>query len=977
MFLGPETEATAQDFGTISANIRTSFKLSSTGSRFNLNTGVGAAFAAERGLRLAFATAGHQTGLADYITGEPGFSEPFKERLKENVALMQRLSPLFPPKIASQQIPDLPGFLRLTENAAGAEKESQQRVALCRSGRGVIMGERFSENNMKTESSPHPGKFIAHRRKSGECQTLADHLLEVSELTGRFSAKMELGASGQLIGLLHDVGKYSLAFQQYLCSAVGILDQDVDENYVDPRAKKGKIDHSTAGAQTLWQELAPRGRIESAVGQILAVCIASHHAGLIDCLAVDGTDHFSTRMQKSDPQSHRSEAWKKADKTVREEYEKLIHDRDLLLAFRRTLESICRNEQHEGITRFKVGLLVRFLFSCLIDADRLNTADFARPAVARQRMNDRYEGWPVLSDRLETHLTKLRSVGRIDELRRDVSWHCLAAAERKRGIFTLTVPTGGGKTLASLRFALRHAEQKGMDRVIYVIPYTSIIDQNADAVRKILEPEDVESGSVVLEHHSNLTPEEETWRNKILSENWDAPVIFTTTVQFLETLFGAGTRGARRMHQLANAVIVFDEIQTLPVNCVHLFNNAINFLVEQCRSSVLLCTATQPLLDQVDSRKGALRILRPDSELMPDVKSLFDGLNRVEILDRRKAGGWTSGEVADLALKEVAASGSCLVVVNTKSAARSIYRLCKTLAPDLPIYHLSTHMCPAHRKLRLSEIKTLLKPGANSPVLCVSTHLIEAGVDVDFGAVVRFTAGFDSIAQAAGRCNRHGLRPTGRVHVINPSEDAADMIKDIRIGKQSTERVLHELAADDVDNQNNKMVLSPDTMARYFQYYFFDRKKEMSYSVNADHVGRSDTLLNMLSENIMAVDAAGGAPANYLRQSFMTAAKAFKSIDVPTQGVIVQYADGKRLDGKQVIAELSAAFDVEKQFALLRRAQQYTVNVFPQVMKRLQERNALHEVQEGTGILYLDSRYYDSEFGLSEDPVNLMELQNA
>lgn len=829
---------------------------------------------------------------------------------------------------------------------------------------------------MKTESSPPPGEFIAHRRKSGECQTLVDHLLEVSELAGRFSAKIELGLPGQLIGLLHDLGKYSLDFQQYLCSAVGILEQDVDENYVDPRAKKGKIDHSTAGAQTLWQEISRRGQIESAVGQILAVCIASHHSGLIDCLAVDGTDRFSTRMQKSDRQSHRSEAWEKADKTVREQYEKLIHDRDLLLAFRRTVESICRNEQHEGITRFKVGLLVRFLFSCLIDADRSNTADFERPAAARRRMSGRYEGWPVLTERLERHLAEFPCVGPIDELRRDVSRHCFAAAERKRGIFTLTVPTGGGKTLASLRFALRHAEQNGMDRVIYVIPYTSIIDQNADEVRKILEPEGVEPGSVILEHHSNLTPEEQTWRNKILSENWDAPVIFTTTVQFLETLFGGGTRGARRMHQLANAVIVFDEIQTLPVNCVHLFNNAINFLVEQCRSSVLLCTATQPLLDQVDLQKGALRLLRPGSELMPDVESLFDGLTRVEILDLRKAGGWTSDEVADLAVKEVASSGSCLVVVNTKSAARSIYRLCKALAPELPIYHLSTHMCPAHRKVRLSEIKTLLKPGANSPVLCVSTQLVEAGVDVDFGAVVRFTAGLDSIAQAAGRCNRHGLRPTGRVHVINPAEDAAEMLKDIRIGKQSAERVLHEIAAGHADH-NKKIVLSPDAMTRYFHYYFFERKKEMSYSVSADLVGRNDTLLNMLSENSMAVDAAGGAPANYLRQSFMTAAKAFKSIDAPTQGVIVPYVDGKKLDGKQVIAELSAAFEVEKQFALLRRAQQYTVNVFPQVMKRLQERNALHEVQDGTGILYLDSRYYDSEFGLSEDPVNLMEMQNG
>ena len=194
--------------------------------------------------------------------------------------------------------------------------------------------------------------------------------------------------------------------------------------------------------------------------------------------------------------------------------------------------------------------------------------------------------------RLKSHVEELQVRDPIDHLRRDISSHCREGASRGNGIYTLTVPTGGGKTLASLRFALHHAKMHGMDRVIYLIPFTSIIDQNAEVVRGILESQGTEPGSVVLEQHSNLTPEEQSWRGKILAENWDAPVIFTTNVQFLETLFGAGTRGARRMHQLANAVLIFDEIQTLPVNCVHLFNNAINFLVEQCGSTVVLCTAT-------------------------------------------------------------------------------------------------------------------------------------------------------------------------------------------------------------------------------------------------------------------------------------------------------------------------------------------------------------------------------------------------
>lgn len=824
--------------------------------------------------------------------------------------------------------------------------------------------------DMTLPASSNAEQFIAHRRANGDCQPLHQHLLEVSGLAETFASKLGLGLHGRLIGLVHDLGKYSSEFQRYLRSALGMLEQDVDEDYIDPRAHKGKIDHSTAGAQTLWQALSSRGQIEGVVGQVLSLCVASHHSGLIDCLTVDGTDQFSTRMQKNDRSSHRCEAWGSADKAIAEQCDKVLQDPDLVPAFRRALERICREDKHEGLLRFKVGLLVRFLFSCLIDADRLNTADFETPKTAKQRLSGHYQDWPVLVDRLETRLSEFPRDGHIDDLRSEVSNHCLAAAERNKGTFTLTVPTGGGKTFASLRFGLHHAEKHGMDRIIYVIPYTSIIDQNADETRKVLEPDGVQAESVVLEHHSNLTPEKQTWRNKLLSENWDAPVVFTTMVQFLETLFGSGTRGPRRLHQLANAVIIFDEIQTLPVNCVHLFNNAINFLVEQCHSTALLCTATQPLLHRVDETRGAMRLTGPDSEIMRDVKGLFDQLTRVEVLDERKPGGWSHEDVAHLAVREVESSGSCLVIVNTKSAARSIYRLCQATAPGLPIHHLSTNMCPSHRKFSLAKIRDLLGSGSNSRVICVSTQLIEAGIDVDFGAVIRFSAGLDSIAQAAGRCNRHGKRKTGRVHVVNPSEDKSEMLTDICIGKQVTERVLQELSTSSADRRKN--VLSPEAMNLYFRYYFFERRGEMSYPVTAKVVGRDDTLLNMLSENSMAVHAVGESTPNYLRQSFKTAANAFKSIDSPTQGVVVPYEEGV-----EVIAELSAAFEVETQFKLLRRSQQYTVNVFPQVLKRLQQRDALHEVQEGTGILYLDSRYYDAEFGLSEDPVNELEMQHV
>jgi CRISPR-associated endonuclease/helicase Cas3 len=639
-------------------------------------------------------------------------------------------------------------------------------------------------------------EYIAHVRENGDRQWLRDHLWGVGAKASVSAAKIGLGSQGELIGLLHDLGKYSAAFQAYLGSATGILNQDEDEDFVDADRLRGKIDHSTAGAQMVWRELEKHGSVGPIIGQMLALCIASHHSGLIDCLSSDrqslGEDVFTRRMQKADERSHLAEAWSKVDAAIRERVEYLLADSGIVTGLQAWLGRIARGAPGSVVAQQQIGLLVRILFSCLVDADRLDTAIFEKPRANRHRPQGDYADWPILIDRLEKHLVGLVPREPIDHLRQDISQHCLAGATRERGIFTLSVPTGGGKTLASLRFALHHASRHTLERIIYVIPFTSIIDQNAEVVRAILEPKGdaAEQGRIVLEHHSNLTPEVQGWRDKILTENWDAPVIYTTMVQFLETLFGAGTRGARRMHQLANAVLIFDEIQSLPVNFVHLFNNAINFLVDHCGSTVVLCTATQPLLDKVDASQGAIR-LTPNSELMPDVRTLFADLKRVEVISQHKPGGWTQEEIATLAREETREAGSCLVIVNTKKAAQAVYRLCSE-GSDVSVFHLSTSLCPAHRKAILHEVIAHLK--RLEPVLCVSTQLIEAGVDVDFGAVIRYAAGLDSIAQAAGRCNRNGRNVIGRVHVVNPrpQDENLDKLIDIRIGRDKTARILND-----------------------------------------------------------------------------------------------------------------------------------------------------------------------------------------
>ncbi len=803
--------------------------------------------------------------------------------------------------------------------------------------------------------SSQPASFLAHLQDNGQHQLVRDHLLAVSKLTRSHSAKVGADVAGAAIGLLHDIGKYSSAFQHYLRQLAPT--QDTEQLGLG----RGKVDHSTAGAQAIWRRLRPQGDQDSVVGEILALCVASHHSGLIDCIVPSGTDNLSRRMCKEASESHFDEAWANAEPTVRQQNELLLQDPQLVNGISNIIIRICQTDKNKNIQRFKVGLLVRFLFSCLIDADRTDTADSAKPHSAAFRQHGQYVQWPVFADLLERKLEQFPSSSAVDLLRKHVSGECLSASARPKGVYTLTVPTGGGKTLASLRFALNHAARWGMDRVIYISPYTSIIDQNAEVVRRILEPVGTTFASVVLEHHSNLTPAEQTWRSKILAENWDAPVVFTTAVQLLEALFGSRTRAVRRMHQMANAVLIFDEIQTLPVRCVHIFNNAINFLREQCGSSVVFCTATQPLLDRVDKNKGAIRLSEP-SEIMPNVLGLFSTLRRHVIYDRRKAGGWEHAEAAALAISETERVGSCLVVVNTKREARSIFQECKA-ASKIPVFHLSAGMCPAHRLDQLETIKAHLLE--SKPVICVSTQLIEAGVDISFGSAIRALAGLDSIAQTAGRCNRHGGPTPGYVHVVNLKGDLPKSLPDIRIAQEAAQRVLDEKGKED----RTIGLDDPKLIEQYFHYYFFERRGEMDYPVSAERAERDDTLLNMLAENRLAVASRATPPSVYLRQAFMTAANAFQAIDASTQGVIVPYTSA----GEAVISDLCAAHEPEKQFELLRRAQGFTVNVFPKVLRKLQKDGAVHEVQEGVGILYLEKAYYNSEFGLNEKGTEEME----
>lgn len=831
-------------------------------------------------------------------------------------------------------------------------------------------------------------ELIAHwRKRDKQAQSLIAHLVETSELAERFAAKVGLPEVGKILGLMHDFGKASNKYQNYLCSAEGLINPDEDE-YVDAEAQKGKIDHSTAGSQLAYKKLASRGREGKFLAQFLALAMASHHSGLIDCLTPDGKNNFQRRIEKPDGDTHFSEARKKLP-VIEQQLDEILAQPIEQRFFKKLFEEIKEESDSKSTLPFKHGLLARFLLSCLLDADRLNTADFETPKNKVIRNYGKYHPWEVLIERLERQFdefarqTAKMPPGRaleVNQLRDQVAQACLDFAKKPKGIYQLTVPTGGGKTLASLRFALHHAQShtnahEKIERIFYIVPYITIIDQNADKVRKALEDRD-ENGKpldkIVLEHHSNFVPEEDTRRrHNLLAENWDAPVVFTTQVQFLESLFGAGTRDPRRMHQLANSVIILDEVQTVPVKIVYMLNTALRFLVHDCGSTVVLCTATQPPLDKLPDNPYRALTIRPEQKIIQNEQELFEKLKRVEVHDERKPGGWNTAEVADLAERALQEKGSLLIVVNTRAAALALYQELK--ARNLAeTHHLSTNMCPAHRLDELQKVKTKLE--ANEPVICVSTQLIEAGVDIDFGAVIRYLAGLDSIAQSAGRCNRHGVREgLGSVWVVNPLEENLDRLQDIKAGREKAQTVLDDFKDSPERFGNDRIGLN--AIAEYYRYYYQVKKNEMHYPVTKNSlVGRDDDLFNLLSVNTLSVGEylrihqTQAAPDILLCQSFQSAAKSFNVIDSVTRGVVVPY--GK---GEEVILDLCGASELEKQVKLLKRAQRYSVNLFAHQFDKLFEIGAIKEVQPGAGIYHLDEQYYSKEFGWSDEPVSDMK----
>jgi len=706
-----------------------------------------------------------------------------------------------------------------------------------------------------------------------EWQLLEEHLAAVEEWAARFSAVFGAAEWGRIIGRLHDIGKCNPRFQQRLTG----------EN-------TRHADHKGAGAKLLDD-------LDTGFGRIGAYCVAGHHGGL--------PDYSHTENRRS--------------------LRQVIAD---AIALPGDVENPLAGFVEPGLPfvpedGFACSFFTRMLFSALVDADFLDTERFMTPAKHAWRVPG--PSLDVLKDALDGRLAAFAPSGRINGLRAEILAHCRKKAALAPGLFTLSVPTGGGKTLSSMAFALDHARCHGLRRVIYVIPYTSIIEQNARVFREIF-PE-----GAVIEHHSTFDPRRtfsdadnagesaEARRHRLACENWDAPVVVTTNVQFFESLFAAKPSRCRKLHNVAGSVIILDEAQMLPVEYLDPCLRALEELTNHYGCSVVLCTATQPALRREDfaairrnGRDPGLSGLDAERELAPEPDRLHEAFRRTELRDLGK-----------LALADVAqllrGPEQVLCIVNTRTRAAELYGM---MEDEPGARHLSALMCPAHRSERLAEIRRMLKEG--EPCRVVSTQLVEAGVDVSFPEVIREAAGLDSIVQAAGRCNREGeSEGMAPVSVFFPAEGLARAFKAQADHAASVLRNLDE-GAD---------AFSPAAIRHYFSLHYWLQ----------DSLDRKNVLADLSSRG--------------LEWRFQEAQRKFRLIDNPMQPVIIPWDDRAR----ELINNLRY---VENPGGLLRELQQYTVQVHEGQLRTLDEAGAIEWVADTYAVL-CRMECYDDHLGLT------------
>lgn len=676
--------------------------------------------------------------------------------------------------------------------------------------------------------------YLAHKREDGITQSLKEHLENTAQLAGKFAKEFDAYDWGYCAGMLHDIGKYSDEFQERI------------------NGSNKKVDHSTAGAQLCWSK--------KGLYQFLSYCIAGHHAGLPDtggkCDA-GGAGSLYGRLNKKI-----------------KDYGKYQQE----IAIPRLDTAPFMPVEGEDFS-FAVSMLVRMVYSCLVDADFLDTENFMKGGIQERESG---EPIPVLEKRLQDFVSDWlnnKEQDNVNGRRSEILRNCIEKGNEERGLFRLTVPTGGGKTVSSLAFALKHAVQHGMKRIIYVIPYTSIIEQNAKVFRDILGEQNV------LESHCNVDYEatEELRPMQLAAENWDKPVIVTTNVSFFESLFSNKSSQCRKLHNIANSVIIFDEAQMLPNDYLKPCITVMEQLIRHYKSTVVLCTATQPALQNLFF-KGMTA-----TELCPRMEEQFRFFKRAIL---KNLGRITEEQLIQKLEKEQ----QVLCILNTKKKAQKVYQC---LQGD-GVYHLSTSMYPKHRRRVLEKIKECLDD--DKKCIVISTSLVEAGVDLDFRSVYRQLAGTDSIIQAMGRCNREGKQPVEESHTWIFQLEEQEYIPGQRQQIAITETLLSE----------EKRLEELRTIQEYF---------EMLYHFRGSGLDKKRILEEFQN----------------MRFSFEKVSHEFKLIEENTKTILIPIED----HAKEIYEAIKIKGITKK---LMREAGQYCINVYEDDCNKLAGMNTIRNL---------------------------------
>lgn len=738
----------------------------------------------------------------------------------------------------------------------------------------------YAHTATRSDGSPEPDQSKWQPLYTGNPAN-PGHLENVARLAAEFASAFGAADWARLAGLWHDLGKYSLEFQRYLASAS------------DPDAESGPAhgpDHSTAGAQHAAKAL-PRG-----LGNLLAYVIAGHHSGLPDAMTARESC-LEERLKKP------IKAWELQAPSAL-----LTADAPQLPA------SLLSRDIPEKENAARLATFLRFVFSALVDADRLDTEAYSTPLKAEARNRPR----PALADlepRLQSYLAALdtsHATAAVNGERSAVHQACLQAAELAPGFFSLTVPTGGGKTLSSLAFALRHARLHGLRRIVYAIPFTSIVEQNAQVFRDAL------GDDALLEHHCNFEPPfgRDLPSRQLAAENWDSPLIVSTNVQLFESLFSARPSRCRKLHNLAGSVIILDEAQSIPVEFLAPSLFVLRELVRNYGCTVVLCTATQPAIHHRSDFPIGLEGVR---EIIPQPARLFRNLARVR---HERRGKLTPAELA----AEITGERQVLTIVRTRHEAAELFQL---LPDDGSRFHLSGQMCAVHRTQVLDRIRARLHAG--KPCRLVSTNLIEAGVDVDFPTVFRALAGLDAIAQAAGRCNRGGLLNArgqrGRLVIYGTPDECP--IGSLRLAAQDAAEVLG--LPEGLDP------LSLLAVERFFLQHFWSRRERW------DAKGVLGCFLTV---------------GNGLSFQFAAAAERFALIDDAYRPVVIGFDDRST----KIIAQLFRGAPATQ--ATFRALQRYTVTIPERVWTRHLGGNLQFLADERIAAVVHPDGLYDKDLGL-------------